>query len=84
MRLFVHRCGHRVGRDFGGVRPMALATYGENIYAIGAVVDTTLKRAGYTQDARAKVLAEISAAQSYDAAIEICRRYINVRREKKS
>lgn len=58
---------------------MSAPVYGDNIYAIGAVVSATLKAAQWPRDRVADILGEISAAKSYDQAIDICRRYITIK-----
>lgn len=57
---------------------MSAPRYGDNIYAIGAVVTLTLRRAGWEREAISNVAHEISRAPNYDAAIAVCRRYITI------
>lgn len=59
-------------------RQMSRPRYGDNIYALGAIVDATLKAAGWNRENREAILEEISAAQSYKAAVAICRQYITI------
>ncbi len=58
---------------------MRTPQYGDNIFAIGAVVSATLKVAQWSRDRVDGILGEISAAKSYDEAIGICRRYITIK-----
>jgi len=51
---------------------------GDNIYLIGAQVRMTLRAAAWPRERVEAVLASISAAPSYDAALAICREYITV------
>ena len=55
--------------------------YGDNIFEVGAVVNATLKGAQWPRVRIDGILAEISAAKSYDEAIDICRRYITIKDE---
>jgi SOS response regulatory protein OraA/RecX len=58
---------------------MSAPRYGDNIYAVGAVVGSTLRQSGWDREKIDAVLSEISAASSYDDAIAVCRRYITIK-----
>jgi len=60
---------------------MSTPQYGDNIFAVGAVVSATLKAAQWPRDRVDGVLGQISAAKSYDEAIGICRQYITIKDE---
>jgi hypothetical protein len=53
--------------------------YGDNIFLVGAFVSATLRAAAWPRDRIDEILREISAAESYDKAIDICRRYITIK-----
>jgi len=53
----------------------------DNIFEIGAVVEKTLRLAGWPREKRDAILKSISDAPSYDVALNICRKYITIRDE---
>lgn len=52
--------------------------YGDNIFELGALVGKTLRRAGWSREDISRILARISSAPSYHAAVAICREYITI------
>lgn len=53
--------------------------YGDNIFALGSLVGQTLRLAKWDRCRIDAILASISAAENYDAAVTICAQYITIK-----
>lgn len=57
---------------------MTKPQYGDNIFDLMGVVSLTLKGAGWPRAKIDEELAKIRTTDSYDAAVEACRKFITI------
>lgn len=60
---------------------MSRPRYGDNVFAIMGAVSATLRAAKWSDEKRNAALKEVTSSKSYDAAIEVCRKYITIEDE---
>lgn len=51
---------------------------GDNIFEVGAVLQQTLRRAGWEHSEIEHIMADFGATPNYDDAIKFARRYITI------